>query len=404
MLTETRRAERGHDFYPPADQLAAIPPPYATENTKIVDTVIHLHYLIPGCATDWWIAELDPATGLAYGYARLAGDDANAEWGYLSLPELEALHQPGGATPNGTRPPVAVGPASSPNATRTGPHAPPPKPTCPASEPPPPESPNRAGHALARSPPTGADLAVTNMAVSEPLLRPGDALRPRSHRAAGRHPRPRRRTLPPRRRPSPGPAHSAPDTGRMPGPPLLTVANLREVISAHEALPPLTTPLSRPDRPAPDPPVLYRRPLARDQPPARWPPRPKRRTRAATPRVFLTFFLPGWQGGASKGVTACADLRGAQPERRRREDRRHPGPRRSVRRHRRARARHRPRPAEQRRECLCPDPPADVRTTDDLFEADRAGCAAEAARPSAWAGVDVVPSSLALAHRERAAR
>ena len=44
-----------------------------------------------------------------------------------------------------------------------------------------------------------------------------------------------------------------------------------------------------------------------------------------------------------------------------------------------------------------------MRTTDDLFEADRAGCAAEAARPSARAGVDVVPSSLALAHRERAA-
>ena len=96
MLTETHRAERGHDFYPPADQLAAIPPTLRHREHEDRRHVIHLHYLIPGRATDWWIAELDPATGLSHGYARLAGDDANAEWGYLSLPELEALHQPGG--------------------------------------------------------------------------------------------------------------------------------------------------------------------------------------------------------------------------------------------------------------------------------------------------------------------
>lgn len=96
MLPETRRAERGHDFYPPADDLAAVPPLYATEDTTAADKVIVLHYFIPGCATDWWIVELDPATGRAFGYARLAGDDTNAEWGYISLPELEALHQPGG--------------------------------------------------------------------------------------------------------------------------------------------------------------------------------------------------------------------------------------------------------------------------------------------------------------------
>ncbi len=43
MLPETRRAERGHDFYPPADDLATIPPLYGTEATPAVDKVIVLH-------------------------------------------------------------------------------------------------------------------------------------------------------------------------------------------------------------------------------------------------------------------------------------------------------------------------------------------------------------------------
>jgi hypothetical protein len=41
-------------------------------------------------ACDWWIAEYDPATGTAFGYACL-GDPACAEWGYLDLPELERV-------------------------------------------------------------------------------------------------------------------------------------------------------------------------------------------------------------------------------------------------------------------------------------------------------------------------
>jgi len=47
---------------------------------------------------DWWVCEYDPATGTAFGYARLHGDDTNAEWGYVNLPELEALHQQGSIT------------------------------------------------------------------------------------------------------------------------------------------------------------------------------------------------------------------------------------------------------------------------------------------------------------------
>jgi hypothetical protein len=83
---QTQRQRRGHDFYPPDQQAAAIPRLYGTEDTAAGEKVLHLHYVAGGC--DWWIAEYDPATGAAFGYASL-GDPACAEWGYLHLPELE---------------------------------------------------------------------------------------------------------------------------------------------------------------------------------------------------------------------------------------------------------------------------------------------------------------------------
>lgn len=98
LPAETRRVERGHAFYPPTADLAVIPPLYATEHVPAVDKIISAHYFVSGCASDWWIVELDPDNGLAFGYARLAGDDQNAEWGYVSLPELETLYQDGGFT------------------------------------------------------------------------------------------------------------------------------------------------------------------------------------------------------------------------------------------------------------------------------------------------------------------
>jgi hypothetical protein len=85
---DTQRARRGHDFYPPDHQAAAIPALYGTEDTPTGDKVLHLHYFAAAC--DWWIAEYDPATGAAFGYASL-GDPQNAEWGYLDLPELEQV-------------------------------------------------------------------------------------------------------------------------------------------------------------------------------------------------------------------------------------------------------------------------------------------------------------------------
>jgi hypothetical protein len=92
MPTEQHRRERGHDFYPPAADLARIPALYATEDTPTAAKTLHLHYFVRDC--DWWIAELDPDTGLAFGYACLHGDSTNAEWGYIDLDELESLYQP----------------------------------------------------------------------------------------------------------------------------------------------------------------------------------------------------------------------------------------------------------------------------------------------------------------------
>jgi hypothetical protein len=86
---DTQRERRGHDFYPDAEQAATIPPLYGTEDVPAAEKVLHLHYFAAAC--DWWIAEYDPATGEAFGYACL-GDPQNAEWGYLHLPELEQVN------------------------------------------------------------------------------------------------------------------------------------------------------------------------------------------------------------------------------------------------------------------------------------------------------------------------
>lgn len=85
-LPQTQRRRRGHGFYPTA--AAALPPLYATDNTPAADKMVRAHYFVGGY--DWWIVEYNPADGEAYGYANL-GDPQNAEWGYISLPELEAL-------------------------------------------------------------------------------------------------------------------------------------------------------------------------------------------------------------------------------------------------------------------------------------------------------------------------
>lgn len=88
-MNETQRRLRGHDFLPEWAALkAAIPLLYETEDVPLTDKVIHLHFFAGGC--DWYIAELDDDSWNAFGYANL-NDPRNAEWGYVSLLELEAV-------------------------------------------------------------------------------------------------------------------------------------------------------------------------------------------------------------------------------------------------------------------------------------------------------------------------
>jgi hypothetical protein len=84
---EKNRARRGHKFFP--DNIADVPALYSTEEVSLRDKMIHLHYFMADC--DWYVAELDPATGLAFGYAILHGDEYGAEWGYSSIFELETV-------------------------------------------------------------------------------------------------------------------------------------------------------------------------------------------------------------------------------------------------------------------------------------------------------------------------
>jgi hypothetical protein len=91
---ETQRHRRGHDFYPDPAQLASLPRFYTTEGTDLGDKTLHLHYLLPGTACDWWVAEYRPESREAFGYVSL-GMPGCAEWGYFALDELELLNNRG---------------------------------------------------------------------------------------------------------------------------------------------------------------------------------------------------------------------------------------------------------------------------------------------------------------------
>jgi len=90
---ETQRTRRGHAFYPPDALARQIPPLYGTDKQQPWEKVIHLHYF--GGSHDFWLAEYDPRTGDAYGYV-CTGDPHSAEWGYVHLPEIEAVRGQGG--------------------------------------------------------------------------------------------------------------------------------------------------------------------------------------------------------------------------------------------------------------------------------------------------------------------
>lgn len=83
-LPETLRQRRGHDFYVFPDETPAL---YATEDIPLADKTVWAHFFGP--SQDWHIVEVDPDTGLAFGYCDLGM--GFPEWGYVDLTELEAV-------------------------------------------------------------------------------------------------------------------------------------------------------------------------------------------------------------------------------------------------------------------------------------------------------------------------
>ena len=65
--------------------LKSIPALYATEDISLAEKTLHAHYFLGAC--DWYVAELDPETGLAFGHAALGM--GFPEWGYFNLVEME---------------------------------------------------------------------------------------------------------------------------------------------------------------------------------------------------------------------------------------------------------------------------------------------------------------------------
>lgn len=65
-----------------------IPGLYETEDIPAESKIIYQKWEIPQIGFYWLIAEIDQKKAIAFGYANL-NDDTFAEWGYISIHELE---------------------------------------------------------------------------------------------------------------------------------------------------------------------------------------------------------------------------------------------------------------------------------------------------------------------------
>ena len=89
-LVETQRRIRGHNFYAPKAVMKKVPALGATEDVPFEEKKFHLHYFAGGAA-NWYIAEVDPSTGRAFGLMDPSGR-GHGSWGYVDLRELEAVN------------------------------------------------------------------------------------------------------------------------------------------------------------------------------------------------------------------------------------------------------------------------------------------------------------------------
>lgn len=70
-----------------------IPQLDTTDNTPFGEKTIYARLFALGCAATWLIAEYCPDERVVFGYADLfgQGEAGGAEWGYVSIKELEEL-------------------------------------------------------------------------------------------------------------------------------------------------------------------------------------------------------------------------------------------------------------------------------------------------------------------------
>ena len=70
-----------------------LPPLDSTDSTPFAEKTIIARIFALRSAATWLIAEYDPEEKVAFGYADLFGQGSSggAEWGYVSIEELESL-------------------------------------------------------------------------------------------------------------------------------------------------------------------------------------------------------------------------------------------------------------------------------------------------------------------------
>lgn len=68
-----------------------VPQLYETEEIPSEQKIVHEVFVLESVRFYWLIVEYDPKQKLAFGYANL-NDDLFAEWGYISIPEIEGIH------------------------------------------------------------------------------------------------------------------------------------------------------------------------------------------------------------------------------------------------------------------------------------------------------------------------
>ncbi|OLO26080.1 hypothetical protein PZ61_0236340 [Streptomyces sp. MNU77] len=90
---ELWREEHAGDFYPAPAVLAEIPGLWATVLEPHEHRVVRLRYF--SAWGQWYVVEVDGASGQAYGWSCLGGDLSQGRWGPIDLPALETCRPDG---------------------------------------------------------------------------------------------------------------------------------------------------------------------------------------------------------------------------------------------------------------------------------------------------------------------